>query len=968
VPSAKCQVQSFKVQMANLGTASDVFFDDWPGPLEKVDGRPTSTGESIPLIAFENEQFVVGAQALALLKDMPPPISVVTVAGLYRTGKSFLLNRVLLRRPGSGFSVSSTVNACTKGIWMWSEPVTTQDADGNTVQVLVVDTEGIGAPSADASHDTRVFSLGLLLSSYFVYNSSGSIDEQALSNLSLVTNISKEIRVSADVPEASDSGDGDGDRNTDAPAPIPVPDARYKEFFPAFLWVVRDFALQLEDPEGNEIGAEQYLENALDEGQGKNAESKNRIRRCLKQFFPSRGCVTLVRPCLDEKNLQRLDSLPDDALRPEFMRQARALRERVLAEAAERPLAMQGKQLSGSMLGFLCQAYSKAINEGGAPVIHDAWTYVCESQRHKAETDAVGGFINSGQALVDGHTCPSPPVFRDAINVLLEGTLDAYRETCVQLQSAEDPSAFVAAVKEKLLQEVEQLSRRNSDKYVHALASDVMRCCDVLGEAKPATFGEFREKFDAMYTRFTESHVEPASRLEARVRDPYVGVPDFEQGVRATWSQRMEPLVWRAVDTYYADAERARTKLQNELEEVRRETSASSQQHALEISRVREERETTMTNMRQEHDAVVLGLNEELESTRERLRSAEKRIEQLESDVVQAIRQSTEQAGKFEQQSSSHESRADSAEAHLTTMRHELEEMQGLQTSLERKEMALSTIIIERDSLNVQLTRVQSSLFEVTNEFEEVEKKYRAESRELNSKTQQSLDQMKKARKAEQHRSKKMYEAECCARERADSQSTAMQTEAETVRRQLGEAVEVHRQQVSLLQKQVEACDSRMAEKQTACAQAISEAEKRGRKQIEELEHKKASVKEQAIQKETEYARQLQEYETRAVNAEATLGNQKRRLEETEEILQRKRAKADDSNNSLKLVKAQAELEWLRRQTRDQETTLGQNATRIQQLSSELRETERSGDSARMILRLEYENRVAALEEELANK
>lgn len=47
---------------------------------------------------------------------------VIGVAGLYRTGKSYLLNRVLLNRE-SGFGIGSTINACTKGIWMWGKPI-----------------------------------------------------------------------------------------------------------------------------------------------------------------------------------------------------------------------------------------------------------------------------------------------------------------------------------------------------------------------------------------------------------------------------------------------------------------------------------------------------------------------------------------------------------------------------------------------------------------------------------------------------------------------------------------------------------------------------------------------------------------------------------------------------------------------------------------------------------------------------
>ena len=46
--------------------------------------------------------------------------------------------------------------------------------------MFIVDSEGIGAFNEDQNHDTRIFLLALLLSSYFVYNSVGTIDENAL--------------------------------------------------------------------------------------------------------------------------------------------------------------------------------------------------------------------------------------------------------------------------------------------------------------------------------------------------------------------------------------------------------------------------------------------------------------------------------------------------------------------------------------------------------------------------------------------------------------------------------------------------------------------------------------------------------------------------------------------------------------------------------------------------------------------
>jgi len=55
----------------------------------------------------------VNPDAIKFLKTVEAPLGVIAVAGMYRTGKSYLLNRVLLKR-NNGFGVGNTVNACTK--------------------------------------------------------------------------------------------------------------------------------------------------------------------------------------------------------------------------------------------------------------------------------------------------------------------------------------------------------------------------------------------------------------------------------------------------------------------------------------------------------------------------------------------------------------------------------------------------------------------------------------------------------------------------------------------------------------------------------------------------------------------------------------------------------------------------------------------------------------------------------------
>ncbi|KAG5282807.1 hypothetical protein AALO_G00034830 [Alosa alosa] len=71
----------------------------------------------------------VQQEALQILEQIQQPVVVVAVVGLYRTGKSYLMNRLAGKH--TGFALGSTIESKTKGIWMWcvphpSKPVTLQ--------------------------------------------------------------------------------------------------------------------------------------------------------------------------------------------------------------------------------------------------------------------------------------------------------------------------------------------------------------------------------------------------------------------------------------------------------------------------------------------------------------------------------------------------------------------------------------------------------------------------------------------------------------------------------------------------------------------------------------------------------------------------------------------------------------------------------------------------------------------------
>lgn len=105
-------------------------------------GSSKSTHREV--LFYHNPEYVLSEEGKAFISKIQGPIAVISVAGMYRTGKSYLLNRMLLNR-SNGFGVGPTVNPCTKGLWCWGKTIVGKTAEGQSINVIVIDTEGIGA-------------------------------------------------------------------------------------------------------------------------------------------------------------------------------------------------------------------------------------------------------------------------------------------------------------------------------------------------------------------------------------------------------------------------------------------------------------------------------------------------------------------------------------------------------------------------------------------------------------------------------------------------------------------------------------------------------------------------------------------------------------------------------------------------------------------------------------------------------
>lgn len=359
---------------------------------------------------------------------------------MYRTGKSYLLNRMLLNRQ-KGFSVGPTVNPCTKGLWIWSKPIYGTSEDGSRLPVLLIDTEGFGAFDEDQNHDVRIFTLAILLSSYFVYNSLGSIDENAIQSLSFVINLSKHIHMKSN----SEFTETDPDE--------------LANLFPSFLWVLRDFSLQLVDDNGEQITPKEYLEKVMDTTKSFNeGDSKNKIRKLIRTYFKDRDCFTMVRPLLKEKELQSLENMGPEKLRPEFLEQILYLRKKILNRVKVK--TFKGKPLTGDMFLNIIKSLINAINAGKVPNIENTWNAMCKVESYKAFEEAERVYESVLRETFDSSASVNEEIIQQIHAEAKKRSIKLYRQKSLGDVSMD----FEKQLKEKMKEKLSYYTKLNEEE------------------------------------------------------------------------------------------------------------------------------------------------------------------------------------------------------------------------------------------------------------------------------------------------------------------------------------------------------------------------------------------------------------------------------------------------------------------------------------------------------------------------
>ena len=226
--------------------------------------NPIIVNSPLQLIDFSHG-FQINKQALDFLKSIKEEIIIVSVVGKARTGKSYLMNLLLdlIGKGNAGFQVASSLQSCTKGIWLWGTPK--NSLNGNA-KIVFLDSEGTSSTDKSTrTYDSRIFALVVLISSLFLYNTYSNIDEHGINELSLAAHLSNAITTNSNIDK----------------------DELLTELSPKFIWIIRDFTLEKVHPEtGEEISSKEYLELCLKNKRcGKNANDNNVIRQNIIKFF-----------------------------------------------------------------------------------------------------------------------------------------------------------------------------------------------------------------------------------------------------------------------------------------------------------------------------------------------------------------------------------------------------------------------------------------------------------------------------------------------------------------------------------------------------------------------------------------------------------------------------------------------------------------------------------------------------------
>ncbi|XP_027251674.1 guanylate-binding protein 1 isoform X2 [Cricetulus griseus] len=580
-----------------------------------------------PMCLIENMkgQLIANQEALGILEDITQPVVVVSIVGLYRTGKSYLMNKLAGKQPG--FSLGSTVQSHTKGIWMWCFPH--PQKTGHTLVLL--DTEGLGdVEKGDNQNDCWIFALAILLSSTFVYNSMGPINQLAIDQLHYVTELTDRIR-SRSSPDQDEVEDSD----------------EFVRFFPDFVWVLRDFSLELK-LNGEPISADEYLENSLKLKQGTGQRDKvkelNLPQLCIHKFFPKKKCFVFERPVHGRK-VGQMESLQDQDLDSDFVEQVAEFCSYLFSSSKVKMLSGCIK-VNGPRLKSLVVTYVNTICSGSLPCIENAVLALSQTENAAAVQKAIAHYdqqmnqklqlpTETLQELLNVHRASE----KEAIKIFMENSFKDVNQVFL--------TQFVTELETKQEEFLKKNEQASSDRCL-ALLQDIFNPFEEDVKQgiyyKPGGYHLYVQKTRELKKKYYD---EPRKGVQAEeVLQKFLQSKDDVTDAILQIDQELRVKEKESeVERMKAEAAQATAKIQEEMqqktEQLLQEKEKSHEEHSKQLTEMMEKVQAQMREMQQRNEQLQQQIKNQEEHMKqftevmEKAQAQNKNMQQLAEQLLQ---------------------------------------------------------------------------------------------------------------------------------------------------------------------------------------------------------------------------------------------------------------------------------------------------------------------------------------------
>ncbi|XP_065167409.1 atlastin isoform X2 [Atheta coriaria] len=345
------------------------------------------------VIANDDHTFSLDEEALnnVLLREeiRDRTVIVVSVAGAFRKGKSFLLDFFLRYMnvkyvnnengmdwlgpqdvPLEGFSWRGGSERETTGIQMWSEVFLTELKSGEKVAIVLLDTQGTFDSESTVKDCATVFALSTMISSVQIYNLSQNIQEDDLQHLQLFTEYGRLA--------LADSGK------------IP---------FQRLQFLVRDWSYPYEADYGAS-GGKKILNKRLQVSDKQHPELQS-LRNHIRSCFSEIACFLMPHPGLDVATSPSFDGRLKD-ISSEFKKQLQVLIPMILAPENLVQKQINGQKVKARDLVQYFKSYIQIYSGNELPEPKSMLVATAEANNLSAVADAKDVYITMMEDVCGG--------------------------------------------------------------------------------------------------------------------------------------------------------------------------------------------------------------------------------------------------------------------------------------------------------------------------------------------------------------------------------------------------------------------------------------------------------------------------------------------------------------------------------------------------------------------------------------